>query len=559
MSIRWDALLARHVAAELQAALAGERLRAVRLEGGERDLFLLFRRHALLWRLHPRRGEVRLLPPMEPTPGDLPLKAVLHAVHAVPDDRVIRLLLGPTGAARPAASVVIELLGNQWNAVVTEARAEDAADASEPREVVRHVLWRRNAEDAHRVGFLYRPPPPLGRRGVEGDVSLEDWIAALAPSEGEERRRALIRTFAWTSPLNASTCLGAPDQGVGPRDLELGYRRWQRMIARDVGTQPVVLEGEEGPQPYPFPLAGARNRPADSLLHAFDACAGDESAPAADAELLRRLEAAARRASRRVRRLEREIAELEDPDVLRQTGDLLLARYSEIPGGAAAATLLGFDGTPVEVALDPAQPPHENAARYYEQAAKATRARAALPGLLEAARADLEHVAGLLDAARAGLDVGREAKDVLGPPPPVIRGQVAGPALPYKTFRSSGGLEIRVGRGARHNDDLTFRHSAPADVWLHARHSAGAHVILRWSGEDKPPARDLEEAAGLAALHSKARTSGSVPVDWTRRKYVRKPRRSPPGSVLAERVETLFVEPDKDLLDRLAPPRGSEA
>jgi predicted ribosome quality control (RQC) complex YloA/Tae2 family protein len=76
-------------------------------------------------------------------------------------------------------------------------------------------------------------------------------------------------------------------------------------------------------------------------------------------------------------------------------------------------------------------------------------------------------------------------------------------------------------------------------------------VVLRWRGDDNPPARDLAEAAILAALHSKARTSGSVPVDWTRRKYVRKPRRSPPGQVLVERARTLFVAPDPELEERL--------
>jgi len=128
---------------------------------------------------------------------------------------------------------------------------------------------------------------------------------------------------------------------------------------------------------------------------------------------------------------------------------------------------------------------------------------------------------------------------------------VAEASLPYRTFRSSGGLEIRVGRGARHNDALTFRHSAPDDIWLHARQAAGAHVILRWTKPGNPPARDLEEAAVLAALHSRARTSGSVPVDWTRRKHVRKPRRAAPGAVIPDRVRTLFVEPRADLAEGL--------
>jgi predicted ribosome quality control (RQC) complex YloA/Tae2 family protein len=108
-----------------------------------------------------------------------------------------------------------------------------------------------------------------------------------------------------------------------------------------------------------------------------------------------------------------------------------------------------------------------------------------------------------------------------------------------------------VGRGARQNDDLTFHHSAPDDIWLHVREAPGAHVILRWGREGNPPARDLEEAAVLAALGSDARHAGVVPVDWTRRKYVRKPRKAAPGAVIPGRVQTLFVEPDPGVEERL--------
>jgi predicted ribosome quality control (RQC) complex YloA/Tae2 family protein len=59
------------------------------------------------------------------------------------------------------------------------------------------------------------------------------------------------------------------------------------------------------------------------------------------------------------------------------------------------------------------------------------------------------------------------------------------------------------------------------------------------------------EAAILAAIHSGARTSRMVPVDYTRRKYVRKPRRSPPGTVMIERAKTIFVEPSPELEARL--------
>ena len=79
-------------------------------------------------------------------------------------------------------------------------------------------------------------------------------------------------------------------------------------------------------------------------------------------------------------------------------------------------------------------------------------------------------------------------------------------------------------------------------------------MILRWERRDQnPPHADLTEAAVLAALHSEARHSGMVAVDWTRRKYVRKPRKAPPGAVVPERVTTLFVEPDPAVAERLSP------
>jgi predicted ribosome quality control (RQC) complex YloA/Tae2 family protein len=130
--------------------------------------------------------------------------------------------------------------------------------------------------------------------------------------------------------------------------------------------------------------------------------------------------------------------------------------------------------------------------------------------------------------------------------------ETRGDRLPFRRFRSSGGLEIRVGRGPADNDTLTFKYSRPEDVWLHARGASGAHVVLRWAEETAPPGKDLTEAAILAALHSRSKSAGVVPVDWTRRKYVRKPRKSPAGTVVLERSQTLFVQPDRELLDRLA-------
>jgi predicted ribosome quality control (RQC) complex YloA/Tae2 family protein len=183
------------------------------------------------------------------------------------------------------------------------------------------------------------------------------------------------------------------------------------------------------------------------------------------------------------------------------------------------------------------------------------RARARLPARIETAEREAERWRRLVEGVRAGRVPPDELAREVRPPGAARTRQKTGsrPASsPYRRLTSSGGLEIRIGRSARQNDELTFRHSAPDDIWLHARQAAGAHVILRWGREGNPPRRDLVEAATLAALHSEARHSGSVAITWTRRKHVRKPRKSPAGSVVAERAQTLIVEPDPGLLERLA-------
>jgi predicted ribosome quality control (RQC) complex YloA/Tae2 family protein len=91
---------------------------------------------------------------------------------------------------------------------------------------------------------------------------------------------------------------------------------------------------------------------------------------------------------------------------------------------------------------------------------------------------------------------------------------------------------------------LTHRFAAPDDVWLHASGASGSHVVLRMHGKSDNPPRDvLEAAAALAARFSKAKHAGTVPVVWTRKRYVRKPRGSPAGLAVCTHEKTVFVKP----------------
>jgi hypothetical protein len=229
MPLRWDALLARHAAAELARALVGHRVVGLRLDGTTRELALLLDDRALLWSLHPSRGWPRIGGPLSPADDDLDVRGRVLSVDAPPDERLVRMALAP--GDRPT-TLVIELLGNQWNALVIEG---------EPP-VIRHVLWRREGARVQRVGEPYRWPRALGRAGLAGDVSLERWLDTLEPLAEGDRESALVRTFAWTSPLNAAALLGAPGSPGDASGLRAGHARWLEMASGTSDPKPVLLE-----------------------------------------------------------------------------------------------------------------------------------------------------------------------------------------------------------------------------------------------------------------------------------------------------------------------------
>ncbi len=566
MSMQWDPLLAAAVARELAASLRGARVRSLLLDRGSRRLFLYLRGHTLVAELAPGQGWISLLPTWEPPPGAKPFPYIVSSVRAPTDESILTLGLSGGRRGRKPLEIVLELIRNRQNALVVETSTR----------TIRHVLLpRQSPARPLTVGAAYRLPPRPERAGANRALSAAEWreLAGTGTGGSPRPREAILRRVAWSSPVNVAAL-------DGPR----GWERWKKMIepaswggfvmgsaeerfAYPVALTPGVTEprgwpGGESPAPQSAP-GGSRTavEPKSTLLEAIRAARESDreadpiQALALPPGLIETARGRLRRARRRVESLKRQVDEAPDPATVRALGSLLLARLSEIPGRSGRVTTTDFAGNRVEIGLDPALSPSENANRFFEEAARAERAREALPGRLREGEREVERWSRALDGLRRG-----EIDRALLPAVPAGDGKEKDArarregALPYRRFVSSGGLEIRVGRGARENDDLTFRHSRPNDIWMHAQQSPGAHVILRWRGEGRPPRRDLAEGAALAALHSSARHSGRVAVAWTRRKYVRKPRGAAAGRVVPGRVETVFVAPDPTIMERLSIP-----
>jgi predicted ribosome quality control (RQC) complex YloA/Tae2 family protein len=103
---------------------------------------------------------------------------------------------------------------------------------------------------------------------------------------------------------------------------------------------------------------------------------------------------------------------------------------------------------------------------------------------------------------------------------------------------------IYVGRSGSENEKVTFEIAGSDDQWLHARGVPGSHVIVRrQGGADAEFDVALERGAALAAYYSSARTSGTVEVDITARRDVRKIKGGGPGMVTYRNERTIAVRP----------------
>lgn len=109
---------------------------------------------------------------------------------------------------------------------------------------------------------------------------------------------------------------------------------------------------------------------------------------------------------------------------------------------------------------------------------------------------------------------------------------------------SKDGIDILVGRNNLQNDKLTLKDARKNYTWLHTKDIHGSHVIIK---SETVPINVLEYAAQLAVIHSQAKNSSKVPVDYTLVKYVHKPSGAKPGKVIYTDYKTIIVNPDDSI------------
>ncbi len=226
----------------------------------------------------------------------------------------------------------------------------------------------------------------------------------------------------------------------------------------------------------------------------------------------------------------------------------LMANLGSVEKGMKSVTLK-VDGQDVAVPIDPRLTSIQNAQRYFEKTKKSKLAYDQSRSRLVELRATLRLADDLLAEVET-IHTKEELKKYMSERAKELEqfgiGEKAEEReqLPFRIFTVDGGFEVWAGKSSRNNDELTMKYAKPNDLWFHARGASGSHVILKTNtGNGEPGKKAREQAAGIAAYYSKMKNAKMVPVAMTEKKYVRKPKGAPPGTVTLEREKVIFAEP----------------
>ncbi len=249
------------------------------------------------------------------------------------------------------------------------------------------------------------------------------------------------------------------------------------------------------------------------------------------------------KSERKQARQQEKLTECADMEKYRIYGELLTANIYKVARGAKSITVQNYyDNTSLEIPLDNTVSPSANVQKYFKQYNKLKTASKLIEEQISETLGDIEFLteqAENIEKCESDADISDIRRELVeaGYIKPQAQKQKPSESKPMH-FVSSSGIDIYVGKNNTQNDKLTLHFAHSDDLWLHTKDIHGSHVIVC---SDSPDDRTVEEAAMLAAYYSKARLSSSVPVDATKRKFVKKPSGALPGKVIYTNQTTYYI------------------
>lgn len=451
-----------------------------------------------------------------------------------------------------------ELMGKHSNIILANEKGV-IVDA------IKHVGLGMSSVRFVMPGLEYSAPPAQDKQDPS-KASADDFSMAMC-MVGMSIAKALSNAFFGLSPAVAAQLVARYTDKTECTQLSEAERK--ELAERLAAFYADMAQGKEKASAvlnalgeteavYPFAISGSGIKLYDSIGEALDSLYINSDRR----EWAKQHGASARKVlQNNIERCEKKLALYADAlnsgeqmEKCRLYGELLTANLHSLKSGTDTAAVDNYYADPVEriaIPLDRQLTPGENAQRYYKKYQKLKAARDMAIVQREQTLSELNYLEGQLDnltkctAENELSELIEELKDQ-----GYIKRDKGGKkkmklaASKPMHFVSSTGTDIYVGKNNRQNDELTLRFASPNDIWMHAKNIPGSHVIVK--GASEQDTATMTEAALLAAYYSRARGSENVAVDYTPRKYVKKPAGAKPGMVIYTTNKTAYVTPSEE-------------
>lgn len=563
-----DGLTLQFVARELNAKLAQGRIDKV-AQPEKDELVLLIRsqgeNHRLLLCDSPNNARAHitgqnLSNPMEPPMFCMLMRKHLLGGHVLSvrqlgGDRVLHIEIENTdelGILTPR-TLILEIMGRHSNLIAVDAQGK-IIDA------IRHVDHDMSRVREVFPGLPYESPPAQDKLDPAA-FTMEETQERLAALSGR-LDKALANIFRGLSNVAAQEIAyrltGSDKTLVEESDVSLLSRKLFDFMNLIPSLAPPVLQRDqdgEAADVFPFPYLSRDTllqSPCEGISQALDAFFSTrdqkDRISQKSATLNRLLKTHIERCEKKLALQLEELANSARMEEYRITGDLINANLYQLHKGQETAKLQNFydpDGGFMDIALDKQLSPVQNAQRYFKRYQKARAAKETAAEQKEKTLVELAFLEGALDDLNKCVEESElsEIRQEMQKAGYIKASHSRKPqrklpeSRPFR-YESRDGIEILVGKNSLQNDRITTEAKGD-ETWLHAKDMPGSHVIIRKEGEI--PDTTLLEAAQLAAYYSRGRQSAGVPIDYTLRKFVKKPGGSPAGFVIYVNQRTLYI------------------
>lgn len=562
-----DGLTIGFAARELNAALAGGRID--KITQPEKDTVIILIRadnenKRLLLCASPNNARCHLTSQTFPNPLEPPVLCMLLrkqllggrvlGVRQIGGDRVVYVDVDVVDEMgdHVLRRLILEIMGRHSNLMLVDEK-DRILDAA------RHVSADMSRVRQIQPGLTYAAPPAQDKLAPE-DAAAPELAARLAAQGDVPLHKALGQCVTGLSGVAARELayrVLQPGEDR-PADLTAAAERLADLLHRlpELVSPRVQLNEDGDPtEVFAYPYLSqdlALQKECGTVSEALERYFGVRDAKdrinQKSASMVRLLKGQVERCEKKLALQEEELASAARMEEYRVMGELIHANLWQLHKGMQQAELDNYydeNGGRLLIPLDVQLTPQQNAQRYFKKYQKARSARETAAEQREKTLRELDYlVSMLLDVDKCvGESELEEIREELARTGYMKRStnrrqqRVLPKSKPYR-YQSSDGIEIHVGKNAAQNDRLTTG-ARPNETWLHAKDMPGSHVIIRQEGEI--PDQTLLEAATLAAWYSKGQHSSMVPIDYTLRRYVKKPGGAAPGMVIYTNQRTLYM------------------